>query len=191
MLSHTSNHRDFSISYNSGICWGNVNVQYQNNLGVWVNLATLDGNISQSNYPLFLPIDGWYGASWNSVPVRLQNVNNPSQFNVFTSTLTCSSTSGSSNSTPNVDEDCDNNWDNTTQGTGQIPGCPAGYSCYTEQYYSVPSCAGGLFATYYRCCSSPTTSPCYQNGCYANGGGSIKQQAATGCTYTGPVTIYW
>lgn len=182
-ITHSSRSKSFTVSWTAGTGnggSGGCSIQYLKSNSTWAAVAspsTVNCDAAGSAVgTVTLPGDGWYGASWSSVQVRLIRNSDNSVMGTLGS-LSCTSTSGASSNTPSIDENCNNNWDDTTtqnvtiyhpsyQGGstnyGSTITCPslASVGATSNDYVQVFASAGGS-GTMQHFSDNSCTTPCY------------------------------
>lgn len=188
ILTHTSNNRNFTISWTGGVGVGNCRVQFKR-VATWTNVGTvMDCSSDVSNHALVLPTTtNWTDESFNAtgVEVRIVNASTLAAIASFPERLTCIPISGSVTSTPDVDEDCNKNWNNTA--TGSLDGCPSGETCRKATAYMSSNSCGGVPGLTNSLCTASTI----PDGCnYVSASRSMFLEPGTGCSTPGQNLYY-
>lgn len=147
-LTHSSRTKTFTVSWNAGIGnggTGGCKIQFLKSNAIWTDLLSVNCDSAGSSVgTVSLPGDGWYGASWSNVSIRLIRVSDSTAIGTLGS-LSCTTIASSPTSTPNIDEDCNGAWDNGVsagQFISYLPGCSGTQCQLANRQYSFTGYAG-------------------------------------------------
>lgn len=137
VLRHVDNAQGFSVSWTAGLGHGGASgctLQSATSAAAWTTLAQVNCDATTTDLMVTLPADGWYGAPWSSVEVRLARAADGTALATFPQALGCVALASSNTTTPTIDENCDGRWDEHTCASwawvaGQTYSAPANTAC--------------------------------------------------------------